>query len=332
MRRRLRFGELRTATERLLRPRADQEHRRASNTEWLAIRTRDRRSDGQFVWVALSTYIYCRPSCGARRPARHRVLVLPTATVAERHGYSACRRCHPGTTAPSCAETGITVALSYIQNHPDSTVTLRCLSQVVGLSPNHLQRLFTRIVGMSPRDYRDHRRLARLKELLRGGTAVTDAAYAAGYGSIRALYEKGSRNLGMTPATYGQGGAGTHVRYAIVDSNRSRVLVADTDLGLCTILVGERDEDLVAELSREMPRATLVRELAPPAAWGAAVRTCTFVDPWLSNLPLQVRRDIFRARMMKTLSSFPHPPAPSALYGRSGKDWRRSMSLSARSG
>jgi len=296
------------ATGRQLRRRSGQEHKLASDQDWLAISTRDRRSDGQFVWVALSTYIYCRPSCGARRPARRKVLVLPTAAVAERQGYSACRRCHPQTTTQSCAEASVAVALDYIQTHPDSSVTLRCLAQVVGLSPNHLQRLFTRIVGMSPRDYGDHLRLARLKDLLRTGTAVTDAAYTAGYGSIRALYEKGTRNLGMTPATYGQGGAGTHVRYAILDSNHSRVLVADTDLGLCTILVGERDEDLVAELSREMFRATLVRELAPPAAWGVAVRTCTFVDPWLSTLPLQVRRDIFRARMTKTLSAFPHPP------------------------
>jgi AraC family transcriptional regulator of adaptative response/methylated-DNA-[protein]-cysteine methyltransferase len=319
------------ATGRQLRRWTGQEHKLASDQDWLAISTRDRRSDGRFVWVALSTYIYCRPSCGARRPARRRVVVLPTAVLAERQGYSACRRCRPEATTLSGAEASIAVALAYIRTHPDSTVTLRSLSRVVGLSPNHLQRLFTRVVGMSPRDYRDHRRLARLKELLRDGTAVTDAAYAAGYGSIRALYEKGSRNLGMTPATYRRGGAGARIRYAIFDSSNGRVLVADTDLGLCTVLVGERDQSLVAEISRELPEATLICELDPPAAWGATVRACAPADPLLSTLPFQVRRDIFRARMMKVLTV--NPPLgggePTGLSPRSGRARRCRPALAA---
>lgn len=139
----------------------------ATADEWRAIRTRDRRSDGKFVWVALATNIYCRPSCGARRPDRRKVLVLPTAPDAERRGYSACRRCRPGTTSLTSAETGVTIALDYIQSHSDEALTLRRLSQMVGLSSNHFQQLFTRIVGVSPRDYRDHCRLARLRELLR---------------------------------------------------------------------------------------------------------------------------------------------------------------------
>jgi hypothetical protein len=38
---------------------------------------RDRRLDGRFVYVALSTNIYCRPSCPARLPERRRVVAPP---------------------------------------------------------------------------------------------------------------------------------------------------------------------------------------------------------------------------------------------------------------
>jgi AraC family transcriptional regulator of adaptative response/methylated-DNA-[protein]-cysteine methyltransferase len=271
--------------------------------DWHAINTRERRSDGRFVWVALSTNIYCRPSCGARRPERRKVVVLPTAADAERQGYSACRRCHPERTSLSSAESGVTIALNYIQKHADRAITLRHLSKVVGLSSDHFQRLFTRIVGMSPRVYCDHCRLARLKAFLRSGISVTDSAYSAGYGSMRALYQKRARGLGMTPATYKRGGAGVLIRYAILDAPQGRVLVAFTELGLCDVLAAESDDILVREISREVPGATLVPELPPSPSWGASARTCGYEDPLLSTLPVQMRRDIFRAKLGRALSA-----------------------------
>jgi AraC family transcriptional regulator, regulatory protein of adaptative response / methylated-DNA-[protein]-cysteine methyltransferase len=275
----------------------------SNNETWRAIRDRDRRLDGQFVWVALSTNIYCRPSCGARRPERHRVLVLSTVAEAERCGYSACRRCHPEAASLSLAELSISGALDYIERHPDEAITLPRLAQAVGFSPHHLQRQFVRIVGISPRDYCDHRRLTRLKQLLKSGVSVSDSAYSAGYGSIRSLYEKGRRSLGMTPATYRRGGAGVRIRYSMVESRLGRVLVADTEIGVCSVLVGPTDSSLLAEITAEVPRATLVPAVIPPLAWTAAVRTCERADPLLSTLPPRIRCDIFRARLMKTLSA-----------------------------
>ncbi|MGH9358877.1 MAG: Ada metal-binding domain-containing protein, partial [Terriglobia bacterium] len=35
---------------------------------WRAVESRDRDSDGAFVYAVLSTGIYCRPSCPSRRP------------------------------------------------------------------------------------------------------------------------------------------------------------------------------------------------------------------------------------------------------------------------
>jgi methylphosphotriester-DNA--protein-cysteine methyltransferase len=50
------------------------------------------------------------------------------------------------------------------------------------LSPNHLQQTFKRVVGVSPKTFRDFRRLARLKEHLRRAHSVASASYAAGAG------------------------------------------------------------------------------------------------------------------------------------------------------
>ena len=174
--------------------------------------------DGYFVYVALTTKIYCRPSCPARLPQRERVIILPTAAEAERRGYSACRRCHPGANALAPAEKSIQLALEFIEGHLDTPLNApRPRRQASGLSPKHLQRVFTRMVGLSPKAFGDFRRLARVKALLRDGVPVTTAAYEAGYGSLRALYERAERGLGMTPAEYQRGGAGAHIRDALAE-------------------------------------------------------------------------------------------------------------------
>jgi hypothetical protein len=47
-----------------------------SNLAWNAILKRDRHHDGKFVYAALTTGIYCRPSCPARHPHRRNTLLF----------------------------------------------------------------------------------------------------------------------------------------------------------------------------------------------------------------------------------------------------------------
>jgi AraC family transcriptional regulator of adaptative response/methylated-DNA-[protein]-cysteine methyltransferase len=297
--------ELRPGTRRSSsrRPSSAQEITPPLDDEWRAISERERRFDGRFVWVALTTSIYCRPSCAARRPRRQTVLVLPTAADAERRGYLSCARCHPDTAAAPASERGIAMALAHIHAHANRSIRLRTLSDMAGLSSSYFQRLFTRLVGLSPRSYCEHRRLSRFKDLLRSGRGVSDAAYEAGYGSIRALYERASIGLGMSPATYSRGADGARVRYSVLDSTQGPVLVALTERGICAALLGSCDAALVGELSRQVPRATLSREGSPTAALRRTVRLCEPEAPLLSMLPLSVRREVFQARIAETLMS-----------------------------
>src|SRR5580704_14865065 len=186
------------------------------NATWQTVLERDRFQDGKFVYVALTTGIYCRPSCPGRHPHRRNAVLVESAAAAERIGYSACRRCHPDSLAP--AERSIRAALLYIEARLGRPITLNTLSQVSGLSPNHLHQTFRRIVGLSPKGFCDARRLARFKERLRIGESISEACYGVGYGSSRALYEKASKHLGMTPATYQRGGVGIHIHYVTIRS------------------------------------------------------------------------------------------------------------------
>src|SRR5213075_1070186 len=89
-----------------------------------------------------------------------------------------------------------------------------------------LLRAFKRILGITPRQYRDARRVARFKHELKRRPHVSPAVYEAGYGSSSRVYERSDAQLGMTPATYARGGRGTEIAYAVVPCALGRLLVA----------------------------------------------------------------------------------------------------------
>jgi AraC family transcriptional regulator of adaptative response/methylated-DNA-[protein]-cysteine methyltransferase len=257
-------------------------------------------SDGTFVYAATTTGIYCRPSCPARHPHRRNSVILQTAAEAERQGYTACGRCHPGQDSLTPAENSVKAALDYIGRHVDQSITLGILSRVSGLSPNHLQQTFTRIVGLSPKALCNAFRLARLRQYLRLGESVSSAIYAVGYGSSRALYEKTSTSLGMTPAAYRRGGDGIRIRYWFTSSTLGRVLVARTERGTCAVLLGRDSAFLLRELRAEFPTAVFVEHVAS-RQWLDGLKSCQREDPMLSKLPLRLRGQIFQARAWKAL-------------------------------
>jgi AraC family transcriptional regulator, regulatory protein of adaptative response / methylated-DNA-[protein]-cysteine methyltransferase len=268
------------------------------DASWQTVLRRDRRQDGIFVWVALTTGIYCRPSCPARRPYRRHALVVGSAAEAERMGFAACRRCHPNALAP--VERSIHATLMYLEANLDRPVTLDTLSEVSGLSPNHLQKTFQRIVGLSPKAFCDARRLVRFKDALRLGESISDACYRVGYGSSRALYERVATRLGMTPAAYQRGGDGITIRFATIGSILGCLLIARTGTGICTIAVGKDEEAMLKRLRDEFP-AALLRRAPAPYSWAAVIESCQRLDPLLVGLPLEFRVGIFQARVWKSL-------------------------------
>ena len=267
-----------------------------SNVNWHAVVNKDRHHDGKFVYAAITTGIYCRPSCPAPNPHRRNTLIFLTTAEAERQGYVACLRCHPNSLTP--AEKSIKATLNYIEMNLDQIITLSILSQVSGLSSHHLQETFKRIIGLSPKAFCDARRIARFKQYLRTGKSICNACYEAGYGSSRALYEKTRKGLGMTPAVYRCGGRGIFIGYAITQSALGSALVARTGQGICTVLLGEDDAVLIRELRQEFPSAVLRRE---SSARLKALQPCKDQDPLLSKLPITLQSQIFLARIWDTL-------------------------------
>ena len=144
-----------------------------------------------------------------------------------------------------------------IDANPDGIPTLAELSAQVGGSPHHLQRLFTGVMGISPRQYAEARRLERFKLAVKEGENIGSALYGAGYGSTSRLYGKSDDHLGMTPASYARGGAGAHIIFAVVPCSLGRLLVAATLRGICAVSLGDDVVVLEAALRQDYPAAAI---------------------------------------------------------------------------
>ncbi|MCA9876783.1 MAG: bifunctional DNA-binding transcriptional regulator/O6-methylguanine-DNA methyltransferase Ada [Thermomicrobiales bacterium] len=232
----------------------------APEARWHAVLARDTTQDGQFVFAVVTTGVYCRPSCPARRPHRQNVRFFDDPPSAERAGFRACRRCHPKDV--SAQERLAERARAWLDAHADERTTLAALASELGASPSHLQRTFSRAYGVSPRAYQAALRLDAAKDNLRRGHEVTYALHAAGYGSSSRFYEQARAELGMPPATYRRGGEGVTIAYTVVPHPTGYLLLAATEQGVCAASLGDDQAHVEHALRREFPHAVLQRDTA----------------------------------------------------------------------
>jgi AraC family transcriptional regulator of adaptative response/methylated-DNA-[protein]-cysteine methyltransferase len=194
----------------------------------------------------------------------------------------------------------------YIEENLEAPLTLAALGQQAGLSPAHLQRVFKRITGLSPRQYADACRLGRLKSRLKERDTVTTAMYEAGYGSSRGLYERAATQLGMTPGAYRSGGKAMHIGYTLTACPLGRLLLAGTERGVCMVSLGDDDAMLEEHLGREFPAADVKRDDGGLQSWSeAVVRHLSGAQPHL-ELPLDVRATAFQWRVWQELQAIPY--------------------------
>ena len=258
--------------------------------------TRDRRLDGAFVYAVRSTGIYCRPSCASRKPRRTQVTFFPIPEAAERAGFRACKRCHPAQAR------GADPVIAVVR---EACRTLDAGRKPAG-NAHQLARAFKRVLGITPRQYADARRIARFQQELRRRKQVSPALYEAGYGSTSRVYERTHAQLGMTPATYAKGGAGVDIVFVTVPTSLGRLLVAATDRGVCRVMLGDNAATLEADLRREFDAAQIRQErggnLEPFVE--AILSYLEGREPHL-DLPLDIRATAFQRRVWQELQRIP---------------------------
>ncbi|HEV7473163.1 MAG TPA: bifunctional DNA-binding transcriptional regulator/O6-methylguanine-DNA methyltransferase Ada [Pyrinomonadaceae bacterium] len=278
-----------------------------NESQWEAVLTKDARRDGQFVFAVSSTGIYCRPSCGSRRPRRENVSFYQSPESAEQAGFRACLRCHPRDARATDPQVEMAQAVCrIIEESEGEAVSLAALSAQLGVSSFHLQRTFKNVMGITPKDYAETWRVKRFKQGVRQGEAVTSAMYDAGFGSSSRLYETASSELGMTPATYGKGGRGAVINYTVAETPLGQLLVAATGKGVCSVMLGDSEATLKADLLREFPAAEIHQDEKPlRSAVKAIVDHLKSKTPRI-DLPLDIQATAFQRQVWEQLRAIPY--------------------------
>lgn len=193
----------------------------------------------------------------------------------------------------------------YIETTIDRAPTLVEIGAHFHVSHFHLQRMFKRVLGISPRQYAEGYRLESFKTLVRGGHSVTTALYDAGYGSSSRLYERAPEMLGMTPLTYSKGGTGMAIDYLICTCKLGRLLVGTTGRGVCAVHLRQNDDELRDMLRREYPLAE-IHETDDMCEWVQEI--LAHIDgshPHL-DLPVDIRATAFQLNVWQALRTIPY--------------------------
>ena len=285
---------------------------------WAAVLARDPAADGRFVYSVRTTGVYCRPSCGSRRARPENVRFHADAAAAERAGFRACRRCRPRELAPRERQAALVTRACRTIEAAATPPSLETLARAAGLSAFHFHRLFKSVTGVTPRGYATALRERRLRDGLsdprarRGRERVTDAIYDAGFNSSASAYARSAQVLGMKPTAYRDGGGGARIRFAVGQSALGAVLVAQSERGLCAILLGDDPEALLRDLQDRFPKAELVG--GEPGFERVVATVVGFVEaPRLGlDLPLDIRGTAFQQRVWQALREL--APGETASY------------------
>lgn len=275
-----------------------------ADSRWQAVCERNAAASGWFCYAVLTTGIYCRPGCSSRQPKRENVRFFDNVAQAAAAGFRACKRCKPGETSPEeLLLKTITAACRSIESAAEP-VELAALADEAGLSIWHFQRLFSRLVGVSPKAYQRHWQSCRFSEALQDQLSVTEAVSAAGISSAASVY--GDNRLGMTPREFRGGATGLQIFYALGQSEAGSLVIAVSHKGICCVEFCEATQTAAEQLLQQrFPGASLVASSAELQDIVDDVLACVARPEQHCQFPLDIQGTAFQARVWQVLQQIP---------------------------
>jgi AraC family transcriptional regulator, regulatory protein of adaptative response / methylated-DNA-[protein]-cysteine methyltransferase len=184
--------------------------------------------------------------------------------------------------------------------------SLDSLSQKMRMSPEHLQRLFTRWAGLSPKAFLQAITLDNAKAMLKDEASVLDTALDVGLSGPGRLHDLFVTHEGMPPGSYKAKGEGLTISYGFHPSPFGLALVMVTPFGLCGLAFADQGEEAKAlvDMSQRWPRAVYVEDSARTAPAAAQI----FAQPnFKPGEPLRITfiGTDFEIRVWETLLKIP---------------------------
>ena len=203
----------------------------------------------------------------------------------------------------------IAQAVSFLAANYRRRPTLAEAAALAHFSPFHFQRVFSRLVGVSPQRFVRHLALADIKRRLAAGARLLDSALDAGLSGGARAHDLFVSFDAMTPGEYRRGGEGLTIRCGVASSPFGGALFAASPRGLCALRFVPDDsaaaDALFAEVAAEWPGAAIKRDDDAAADFARRV----FAG---GGMPLHIRGTNFQINVWRALLAI--PPGAAASY------------------
>jgi AraC family transcriptional regulator of adaptative response/methylated-DNA-[protein]-cysteine methyltransferase len=180
----------------------------------------------------------------------------------------------------------IAAAITYLETHHRTQPSLEELAAHLAVSPYHLQRLFKRWAGISPKRFVQYLTVEHAKQLLAASHTMLDAAYETGLSGPGRLHDLFVNVEAMTPGEFKLRGRGLTIQYGFHASPFGECLLATTPRGICSLNFvgagGQRGE--LEGLHARWPAADLVENTGATAPVAESI----FAFPLPAQPPLRL--------------------------------------------
>lgn len=163
-----------------------------------ALLERQSHYEGVFYVGVTTTGVFCRPTCGARKPKFEHCEFFPSAEAALLASYRPCKRCRP-LSDPNHVSPAVRRLVQAVEDNPEKRWTNHDFDELA-IHASTARRQFQKRFGMTFVAYARARRLGMAMEQIRSGAKVIDAQLAAGYESQSGFRDAFSRILGSAPS------------------------------------------------------------------------------------------------------------------------------------
>lgn len=199
----------------------------------------------------------------------------------------------------------VEAAIEWLRAHQHEQPGLTELAAAMHLSEFHLQRLFSRWAGISPKRFVQCLTVAHAKQQLADSADVLSASHAAGLSGPGRLHDLFIRLEAMTPGEFKQGGAGLEIAYGFHATPLGECLIGQTARGVCYLgfRAEQSRDELCADLLKRWPQARLRADARQTVAIAEQIFQSGADRP--APLHLLVRGTNFQVQVWRALLQIP---------------------------
>ena len=193
-------------------------------------------------------------------------------------------------------------AIAFIRSHARRQPTLKEISDSIGLSEFHLQRIFSEWAGVSPKRFLQYVTKEYARQALRDSGDLLSVTLEAGLSSPGRLHDLMVTCEAMSPGEIKTLGAGLEIRFGEAPTPFGNALIAWTARGICHLGFVEdaASTNAVACLQQDWPAAALVQDRQRALQLAAEIFNAR---PSAQPLHLMLRGTNFQIKVWEALIS-----------------------------